>query len=108
MIDLEDHHLIMLMEECAEVAHRASKQLRFGSDEVQPGQDLSNRQRLREEILDMFACVEFLVDSGQIGFISREDIRVHLMHKREKINRMLALSQKQGRLAHNGGEGNAS
>lgn len=45
----EEHLLTIAAEECAEVAQRLSKALRFGMDEVQPGQELTNRERIYEE-----------------------------------------------------------
>jgi hypothetical protein len=56
----EQHLLIKLSEECAEVAHRVSKALRFGLDEIQPGQDLDNGERLWQEIHDLIAVIEML------------------------------------------------
>lgn len=101
-MNMIEHHLVLLMEECAEAAQRASKQMRFGRDEVQPGQIEANHERLRFEILDVFACVDFLVDSGQIASISRGDVLRHRAAKQEKIDRMLALSRAQGCLAVDG------
>lgn len=48
-----EYLLVCLMEECAEVAQRASKALRFGLDEVQQGKDLSNEQLIVEELRDL-------------------------------------------------------
>lgn len=45
--------LIILIEECAEVQHRASKLLRFGRDEKQVGQEYTNAERLSQEIGDL-------------------------------------------------------
>lgn len=95
-MNLNEHHLIVLMEECAEVIHRASKQLRFGADEIQPGQAQTNRDRLRGEILDVFATVEFLIDSGQIDPIEPYDVREHMKIKRQKVEAMWHLSRDQG------------
>lgn len=53
--------LTCLMEECAEVAQRASKAIRFGLAEVQPGQELTNRVRLERELADI------LVVAGMLG-----------------------------------------
>jgi hypothetical protein len=105
-VTLDEHHLILLMEECFEVAgelaalgQRASKQLRFGGDGIQPGQLVSNAERLRFEILDLFACIKFLERSGMILAITPADVTAHLELKSEKITRMLALSQERGQLA---------
>lgn len=97
-ISLEDHHLVMLMEECAEVAQRASKQLRFGRDEVQPGQPHPNHKRLRDEILDVLCCIRYLENSGQIERVDPLAVTMHYELKLEKITRMLGLSRAQGRL----------
>jgi hypothetical protein len=97
-VNIEEHHLIMLMEECAEVAHRASKQLRFGRDEVQPGQDQPNHARLREEIMDVHAVIERLIEANLIEPISFADTDEHRKNKQAKVDRMLALSRSQGRL----------
>lgn len=42
----EDILLLQLAEECAEVIQRVSKSLRFGLQEVQIGQSLTNSKRL--------------------------------------------------------------
>ena len=39
--------LTILLEECAEVIQQAGKSLRFGMDEVQPGQPYSQPPKLR-------------------------------------------------------------
>lgn len=99
MLSLEDHHLLLLMEECAEVAHAASKQLRFGADEVKPGQPFRNQTRLRMEILDLLACVRFLEQSFQLPKIYYPvDLDLHMYDKQSKIDAMLKLSRDRGRL----------
>jgi NTP pyrophosphatase (non-canonical NTP hydrolase) len=99
MISLEDHHLLLLMEECAEVAHAASKQLRFGADQIQPGQPHQNQTRLRMEILDLLACIRFLEQSGQIAKIYYPvDLDCHMHGKQPKIDAALRVSRAQGRL----------
>lgn len=58
--------LTILIEECAEVQQRATKLLRFGKDEIQPGQPLTNAERLGEEIGDLSAMVKMLTDCGVV------------------------------------------
>ena len=55
MLTREQYLLGCLGEECAEVAQRASKAVRFGMNEVQPGQELNNRQRLEYELSDLIS-----------------------------------------------------
>lgn len=55
-----EHLLTILAEECAEVAQRASKALRFGETEIQPGQFLTNRERITVEAIDLLAVLSML------------------------------------------------
>lgn len=54
--------LLILQEECAEVAQAISKCFRFGPDQMKPGKDVTNVNMLEEEIGDLFAMVELLTD----------------------------------------------
>lgn len=47
-----EYLLVCLAEEAAEVQHRVMKALRFGIDEVQEGQSLTNLERIAEEVRD--------------------------------------------------------
>ena len=58
-----EYLLTCLAEEAVEVAQRATKALRFGCDEVQPGQGLSNTQRIRQELNDLIAVAEMLEEA---------------------------------------------
>ena len=59
-----EHLLTILGEECAEVAQRASKALRFTLQDVQPGQSLSNADRIMLEYADLCAVIDMLCDEG--------------------------------------------
>ena len=54
---LERELLEILAEECAEVIQRVTKALRFGVDEVQPGQPHTNAQRISYEMGDVLATL---------------------------------------------------
>lgn len=54
----------LLIEECAEVIQRATKLLRFGVEEVQPGQPLDNADRLSLEIGDALEVIDRAVRAG--------------------------------------------
>jgi hypothetical protein len=56
--------LTILIEEAAEVQQRATKLLRFGRDEIQPGQTLTNAERLSLEIADFLALVDLAKLAG--------------------------------------------
>jgi len=55
-----EHLLDILIEECAEVIQRATKAKRFGLEEVQPEQTLSNMERIAYELNDVVAVADML------------------------------------------------
>jgi NTP pyrophosphatase (non-canonical NTP hydrolase) len=75
--------LLILQEECAEVTQAISKCFRFGPDQMKPGKDFTNINMLEEEIGDLFAMVELLVDAN-VG-ISDQGILDAKMKKFEKL-----------------------
>lgn len=75
--------LIILIEECSEVQQRATKMLRFGRDEVQRNQSLSNAERLAKEIGDLEVLIEMAVEEG---LIDASVIRDRKPRKREKLD----------------------
>lgn len=56
----DQYLLTCLAEECAEVAQRASKAIRFGLFEVEPGQSATNWDRLRNELGDLLGVMDAL------------------------------------------------
>lgn len=84
-----EYLLTVLGEECAEVIQRASKAIRFGMAEVQPGQHENNRRRLERELADVAATVELL------GLEIREEDKAA---KREKLTKFMAYSESAGTL----------
>lgn len=92
----QEHMILLLMEECAEISEacgkigvRASKILRFGANEVQAGQLQDNTQRLIAELADLAGTLEYLAD---VGIINREQIDA----KKSKISKFLDLSRSLG------------
>jgi hypothetical protein len=60
--------LTILIEECNETAQRATKVLRFGLNEVQEGQSLTNAQRLIYEFNDIVGTMELLSGEKHIPY----------------------------------------
>lgn len=60
----QEHLLVILAEECAEVAHRCSKALRFGLDDVAPGQALTSGEQIRKELMHLLVVAGYLNDEG--------------------------------------------
>jgi NTP pyrophosphatase (non-canonical NTP hydrolase) len=91
----QEHLLTILAEECAEVAQRASKALRFGLGEVQPGQSLTNAERIVGELTDLFSVVSMLVDEEHINLCGSAAAE---QAKRAKVEKFLQLSEQLGTL----------
>jgi len=87
----DEHLLTIAAEECAELAQRLSKALRFGMDEVQPGQPLSNRERIIEEYTDLIAALEML------GIWTLDRAQIDAKHR--KVERFLRYSEQCGTLS---------
>lgn len=87
----QEHLLIILAEECNEVAQRASKALRFGMEEVQPEQESSNAERLVQEFNDLLA-VAFMLKLEGIGNPAS------LYAKISKVEKFLEYSKECGKL----------
>jgi hypothetical protein len=57
-----EYLLTCLSEECSEIIQSASKALRFGLNEVGPGQTEPNEKRIIGEYLDLVAILELLTE----------------------------------------------
>lgn len=90
-----EHLLTTLAEECAEVAQRCSKAARFGLSEVQPGQDLTNAQRILQEWYDAIAVLQMLIADGALPVPASHE---SVLAKKEKVERFLVYSAQCGTL----------
>jgi len=92
-----EHLLCCLAEECNEVGQRVSKALRFGLSEIQPGQPLTNAERIVGEFLDLVAIIEMLEDENVliIGTISPATIE----EKKAKVEKFMRYAEEQGALS---------
>jgi len=94
-----EHLLTILSEECNEIGQRASKALRFGATEMQPGQDLTNAQRIVAELIDLMAVTEMLIEEGVI--VVPASTAAAKAAKRAKVERFLLYSAQCGTLTPN-------
>jgi hypothetical protein len=78
-----------ISQECMEIAQRATKVLRFGIDETQPGKYLTNRERLLAEIANLMGTLE------AIGLTEEID-RGAVEAKKEKIRKYMKYSEELG------------
>lgn len=89
----QEYLLTKLVEECLEVAQRATKILTFGADEIQPGQALNNVERLNLEWNDLQATQELLAEECDIELFRDTTL---VIAKREKVRKFMAYSVEQG------------
>lgn len=84
--------LLKLMEECTEVGQRCSKQIQFGKLEVQVNQPLTNAERLKQELLDLYSLVHLLQERGELPEISDAEVQIALINKKAKLQKYLNMS----------------
>lgn len=92
----EEHLLTIVAEECAEVAQRATKALRFGLTDPKGTQEgeLSNKKRLLQEYGDLMAVMKMLF-SKELDYIPSTDYQ---KKKVDRIEKFLILSKEIGKL----------
>lgn len=93
-----EHLLTIVMEECNEIAQRASKALRFGLDEVQPDatanpEGFTNSERITNEVADLRGVLNMLGIDDDSPYVHRLADA-----KRDKVERFLAYSAECGTL----------
>ena len=90
-----EHLLACLAEEANEVAQRAMKAQRFGLDEIQPGQSLSNFERLFAEFTDLTAVMGMLQDeTNHRALVKPLDVDA----KQAKVRQYINYAESQGAL----------
>ena len=85
----EQHLLILLAEECSELSKACIKAARFGMENGEPGQALSNVDRIVDELTDVVAVAEMLDITYSVS-------KVH--NKQVKVQKMMRISRKLGML----------
>lgn len=90
-----DHLLVILSEECSELAVQISKALRFGLDE-QRDLPTSNRERIQAEYNDLLAVVEMLNWHDASMALYRDEQRINA--KKLKVSKYLEYSRELGRI----------
>ena len=82
--------ITIMIEECAEVQQRATKLLRFGPEEVQPGQLLNNAFRLGLEIGDLMEMIDLAINAG---LVLPKAIETGRKNKRCQLTRFMQTDQ---------------
>jgi hypothetical protein len=71
---------------------RVSKALHFGLEEVQPGQPLTNADRIHSELMDVLGVYDMLQQAGVLPGLAIHAIDA----KRAKVEKFLAYSKECG------------
>jgi hypothetical protein len=92
----DEHLLVILAEECSEVAKEAAKALRFGLDDKEPNQDLTNRKKIATEFNDLYAVMSMCLDAG---ILNDSDMLVatEMEAKKQKVEKYLKYSKSVGK-----------
>ena len=80
----EKEVLDILQEECAEVIQAVSKVSRFGIDNYKPGKPKTNREHMEEELGDLLAMVDIMLEQG---IVSWDNLEVAKQAKIEKLKK---------------------
>lgn len=81
--------LTILIEECSEITKRATKTLRFGAEEVQPGQPFDNATRLSHEFGDLLEIADL---AQREGLLNQTQIDAGRMSKRRQLAKYMQTS----------------
>lgn len=91
MMNKSDYLLTLIEEEAIEIAHRASKAMRFGLMEIQSGQPHTNAHRLERELNDLRAVLELFHDEQPLFRISPDRFQID-KHK-EQVRKFMDYSR---------------
>jgi len=84
MNEREREVMNILSEECAEVIQAISKCHRFGLDNLKPGKPKTNCEHLEEEIGDLLAMVDILLEMQVVSSASLESAKLAKIEKLKK------------------------
>jgi NTP pyrophosphatase (non-canonical NTP hydrolase) len=74
----------ILSEECAEVIQAISKCHRFGLDNYKPGKPKTNKEHLEEELGDLMAMIDILIE---MKVVQTENLVLAKVAKIEKLKK---------------------
>jgi NTP pyrophosphatase (non-canonical NTP hydrolase) len=74
----------ILQEECAEVIVAVSKISRFGIDNYKPGKPKTNREHLEEEIGDVLAMIDIMLEKNVVSLVNLEVAKAAKIEKLKK------------------------
>jgi hypothetical protein len=106
-VNRKEYLLVQAASECNEVAHRITKALHFGLDEVQPGQPgepESNAERIVGEYIDLLASMEMLIESAALTLPKAEIVRALMFKKKAKVEHFMRYAEERCGTLNKAGE----
>ena len=94
----DEHLLTCLGEEATEIAQNVTKALRFSLTRIEPGQPLTNAERIAEEINDLFAVAALLIAEGKLPDWALLNSPEKVQAKIARIKKSFAISRATGTL----------
>ena len=91
MNEQEREVMNILSEECAEVIQAISKCHRFGLHNIKPGKPKTNCEHLEEEIGDLLAMVDILLD---LKVVNKQALDLAKVAKIEKLKQWSTIYEK--------------
>jgi NTP pyrophosphatase (non-canonical NTP hydrolase) len=104
MMTVQQYYLLKLAEECSEVSQRALKQAQFGKKEKQSESpsltkiETTSAQRLRDEVNDLLAVIDCLIDIGELSEITEWELIQEKGKKKMKLLTYLRYSRELGKV----------
>ena len=94
-MNISEHLLTCLIEECSEIQQAASKALRFGLDDGHPEKTTTNAEDIAKECVDLVAVIEMLEEAG---IIDRIRTLQGIEHKKAKVRHYMGYAKRRGTL----------
>lgn len=92
----QEHLLVCLAEECAEIQQAVSKALRFGLDDGYPGADTTNAEDIAREIIELSAVVDLC--KAQDVFPQAKEAHTIYSAKQKRIYEYMQYARETGAL----------
>lgn len=94
----KEYLLTLLIEECAEVQKLCTKAQRFGLEDTEPTDHISNAENIVHELCDIAASVSLLVQDGHLTFPELGKVNEMIEAKKVRTQQWMQYSRNRGNL----------